>query len=551
MKAETSMESRFIHSEIETKLGRKCFIDSDDLRDLSALTQHVRDSDVLVLVQSQSVLTRPYCLLEILTAMDAGVPIVGVSLCKHAFPYCFEKAAALLDSLDTWLGEVSPGADEFLIEHGIDLEDAAFKCSSRIPKIISINLDTCASRNILAATMDDLVSTMASARPVPLATTKEEWLAAREQRRARGAAAGGGERGQHGRPFERQTSTPRMNAAALAAALAGLKDGSGVNADVGKADAPAADAPSAGVPAASGLWFSKKRTKKPRLNLPNPTMLLVERSDLPPLDDPTVVTLINGGHRIGPECEIESCCAFSNAIIMLLRGLGAKLHEYTVDLCDKPQWLKPIVHAGKPEDEVKITTPMMHFQGKWYTESADMIAALPTFFPEAGAKLFRPPPHLDPEHVKKLGLPLVAPMFGSTWESPDDHPSLPLWAPFEAALARAPYLGGETICDVDIRAASWLHSSMCFDLTLCGDGDHPAADWEEKLPNLCRWFEGGMLAEVRRATTSERRYQLLLAVVMVKEFSPALASRVPPEITEEIEVTRKMAKAVKTGSFIM
>ena len=47
MKAETSMESRFIQTELESKLGRKCFLDSDDLRDLSDLTQHVRDSDVL------------------------------------------------------------------------------------------------------------------------------------------------------------------------------------------------------------------------------------------------------------------------------------------------------------------------------------------------------------------------------------------------------------------------------------------------------------------------------------------------------------------------
>ena len=63
---------------------------------------HARILTRQVLVQSQSVLTRPYCLLEILTAMDAGVPIVGVALCKHAFPYCFEGASALLEALDAW-----------------------------------------------------------------------------------------------------------------------------------------------------------------------------------------------------------------------------------------------------------------------------------------------------------------------------------------------------------------------------------------------------------------------------------------------------------------
>ena len=137
-------------------------LDSDDLRDLSDLEQHVRDSDVLILVQSQSVLTRPYCILEILTAMEAGVPIVGVALCKHAFPYCFEGASALLEALDSALAVASPGADVFLTDRGICLKEAAYKCSSRIPKIISVHLDTCASRNILAATIDDLAAAMAS-----------------------------------------------------------------------------------------------------------------------------------------------------------------------------------------------------------------------------------------------------------------------------------------------------------------------------------------------------------------------------------------------------
>ena len=71
--------------------GQRIFLDSDDLRTLSDLTTHVRESDVLVLVQSKSVLTRPYCLLELLTACQHGVPIVGVCLSKHSFPYDFDE----------------------------------------------------------------------------------------------------------------------------------------------------------------------------------------------------------------------------------------------------------------------------------------------------------------------------------------------------------------------------------------------------------------------------------------------------------------------------
>ena len=38
----------------------------------------MRDSDVLVVVQSANFLTRPYCLLELLFAIESETPIVGV-----------------------------------------------------------------------------------------------------------------------------------------------------------------------------------------------------------------------------------------------------------------------------------------------------------------------------------------------------------------------------------------------------------------------------------------------------------------------------------------
>ena len=37
------------------------FLDSDDLKDLSQLQQHVRHSDVFVLLQTKHVLERPWC----------------------------------------------------------------------------------------------------------------------------------------------------------------------------------------------------------------------------------------------------------------------------------------------------------------------------------------------------------------------------------------------------------------------------------------------------------------------------------------------------------
>ena len=79
------MSARFIKSELEKLLGTEgspanIFLDSDDLRDLRGLLDHVRNSDVLILIQSEKVLQRPWCLLEINAAIEADVPIIAVNV---------------------------------------------------------------------------------------------------------------------------------------------------------------------------------------------------------------------------------------------------------------------------------------------------------------------------------------------------------------------------------------------------------------------------------------------------------------------------------------
>ena len=190
MKAEAAMEARFVQSEIETISGRCCFLDSDDLKDLSQLTKHVRDSEVLVLVQTKSVLTRPWVLIELVTAVRAGIPIVGVSLDgRKDAEYSHDAARDLLLNLDERLDQMTPGAAAALREQAVDPREAAWLLSSTLPQIISVALNVCASRRLLAATIDDLVDALDQAKPpAPVPATEAEWVEKREITRLEEAA---------------------------------------------------------------------------------------------------------------------------------------------------------------------------------------------------------------------------------------------------------------------------------------------------------------------------------------------------------------------------
>ena len=52
VKAEASMEARFLQTELEGLFQKRVFLDSDDLRDLRKLQDHVRECDCFILVQS-------------------------------------------------------------------------------------------------------------------------------------------------------------------------------------------------------------------------------------------------------------------------------------------------------------------------------------------------------------------------------------------------------------------------------------------------------------------------------------------------------------------
>ena len=58
---------------LEKALGNNVFLGADDLRSLADLQMHVKESDVLLLIQTKSCMERPWVIVEVLTAIDENV----------------------------------------------------------------------------------------------------------------------------------------------------------------------------------------------------------------------------------------------------------------------------------------------------------------------------------------------------------------------------------------------------------------------------------------------------------------------------------------------
>ena len=527
MKGEAAMEARFLQTELERSLQRKVFLDSDDLRDLDQLRQHVEESEVIVLIQSKSVLSRPFCLVELITAQEVGTPVVGVCLERHAFPYDYGEASRFLTDLDTTLPEANPGADAVLDEvlGGVNLTEVAYKLSSRLPKVISVRLDTYASRSMLSATLADLQAAMRDAKPLGTPTLPfEEWASKRALAATR---KNNGARGQHGAPFDEPSS----------------RRGSVLE----EASVGAAVAPRPGV--------RRRGSRREVLDPPKMRVELREPSDLEAFDDVPIL-LIDGGGRFGAECPVEPSCSFSVPVKLLLVALGAEYTELVIDLMDKPDWLAEVV--GAPSTK-KLSTPMLRANGKWILDSSIMLAELPKMFPDAAANLCFDPPHLADGAMANLGMPCIMAVWpsaqdaegdGEEEEEEEEHPLRPLWAPFEAALAADAdakgdgadtFLGGARgLCAADLKAVAWLHTSRQLDLLF----STPPLDWQGEFPRAMEWL-GRLMPRLRSVGTVERRLRCLAAMAFDAKM-PALAARIPADIREDIKATVEAARAAHT-----
>jgi len=146
-KVEAGTEAALIRSEIQqlivddpSSVGNRfdapVFLDSDDLRNLDELRSHVQRSHNLVLLLTEGLFTRPWCLVEIVTAVREGVPFVPVVVSKPGLPpFKFPDDGFYAKLLDG--KHLDEGATDLLRKCDIELEEVG-KCIKQVFKIIAL-----------------------------------------------------------------------------------------------------------------------------------------------------------------------------------------------------------------------------------------------------------------------------------------------------------------------------------------------------------------------------------------------------------------------------
>lgn len=202
-------DARLIKTELERQLkemsasaclrSTKAFLDSDDLKDLSQLQAHVRDSDCLVAIVTDEYFTRPFCLLWAARRSNTGpsAPLapwlsaprldprsemwVALALERPVFVVeiggKFDRARVLAH-LACLRERLAPDALAFLERSGVDVEEAAALFASVVRERISTRFDATMSKNMIAATIKDLIEALVGGgtRASIEMPSREQWL---------------------------------------------------------------------------------------------------------------------------------------------------------------------------------------------------------------------------------------------------------------------------------------------------------------------------------------------------------------------------------------
>ena len=187
-KREAAMAARLIQREISRIAQRPLFLDSDSLTDTRCIEAAVMGSEALLLILTDNVFARPWCLTELMIAVHAGVPVVLVELrLEGRPPFDFKAAVDWLQHLDTRLDS---SALNLLAGNGIDVLQAAYMLSQLMASSLACPLNADASWEVLETELqvivDRLVDRYSPTRTAVLSTERlhniapfPEWLAKR------------------------------------------------------------------------------------------------------------------------------------------------------------------------------------------------------------------------------------------------------------------------------------------------------------------------------------------------------------------------------------
>jgi len=164
-KMEAASDARYIHDMLRKMLQVPVFLDSSALKDLrNLINEGVNNSDSLVLLATKSVLTRPWCLLELLETKRNGIPVVIVQMANSGFT--FERSRNFVENFVDEMRKLNRTGLDFLIDRiGPDIMEVkeavniALDANESAPLIF----DPHAGDHAMLAAMKDVVERLARA----------------------------------------------------------------------------------------------------------------------------------------------------------------------------------------------------------------------------------------------------------------------------------------------------------------------------------------------------------------------------------------------------
>lgn len=118
-KSECASTARILHDQLQLILGCDIFLDSSNLTDLNDLFDNgLRKADVILLLCTENVLSRPWVLLELFEAHRRKIPVVPVQIPQPGqSEWTVQRALQTLDDLKASLESRAPGAFAEVAQH--------------------------------------------------------------------------------------------------------------------------------------------------------------------------------------------------------------------------------------------------------------------------------------------------------------------------------------------------------------------------------------------------------------------------------------------------